>query len=174
MSDPKPADDQRSTLTVKTGTDDGAKPAEQPVKSDANPVAVGVDLDPTAPKSGPAADLITSRGPDAEAKPQLDVPEPATSTIVQTGDGPAVLPVVLNASPGADPSVAPNMETQRTGPIAAETYRAPSMTRGSAINQVEVAWSELKNKLSDFDHDLTGLPADIVALVDFVKSRTRA
>jgi hypothetical protein len=156
-------------------TDNATDPIE-PTEENTRPEA---STDPNLPVTSESdetpADVIGTRTVDTDARPIFEAvaaPAPApTDADVITDLGPAH---VLNATPGADPTRAPDVESQRTGKVADTVFRAPGMTRGSAINQLEISYGELVNKLHDFDHDTDGLPADIVALIDFVKSRSGA
>ena len=162
--------------------DGAAAPAPAPAADDRpneavsaeDRIAAGMALDPHAPTDEQAADTIATRSPEAEAPAQFEEVIPMAPALGSEAfaNVPGSAPHVLNATPGVDPAVPPNLATQHTGPHADPVYRAPAMTRGSAINQLEVRWGELVTMLHDFDHDVAGLPDDLGALVDFVKSRS--
>jgi hypothetical protein len=119
--------------------------------------------DATAPKPvADHADTVDSRAGTSDADPKFE----EVTALPATG----ATPSPLNATPGMDPNVAPTVETQRTGPDAV-LERAPGMTRGSAINQIELLYAELVNKAHDFDHDTSGLSPDLASFIDFVKTR---
>lgn len=95
------------------------------------------------------------------AKLGTDKVDPADPIVTRSPDAPV--------DPQLDGDDA-KMAAQRTGPKN-DTFRAPSVTKASAINMLEVSWADFRNKLVDFDHHDDLPEGELKDVVDLLRDR---